>query len=77
MLIGVYGLIFEFLNPGAVAPGLTGTTKGMLPPLALPFLPDRNALQSMRCMPAARRRGMPGLRISERCRIPSPPPLRP
>jgi membrane-bound serine protease (ClpP class) len=77
MLIGVYGLIFEFLNPGAVAPGLTGTTKGMLPPLALPFLPDRNALQSMRCMPAARRRGMPGLRISERRRIPSPPPLRP
>src|SRR6516162_6146804 len=25
MLLGVYGLIFEFLNPGAVAPGLVGS----------------------------------------------------
>src|SRR5258708_39041902 len=32
MLLGIYGLLFEFLNPGAVAPGLIG---GLSLPVAL------------------------------------------
>jgi membrane-bound serine protease (ClpP class) len=39
MLVGVYGLIFEFLNPGSVAPGLIGAISLMVALFALAFLP--------------------------------------
>ena len=39
LLIGVYGLIFEFLNPGAVAPGLIGAISLLVGLYALAFVP--------------------------------------
>src|SRR6516164_9579673 len=39
MLIGVYGLLFEFLNPGAVAPGLIGAISLFVALYALHLLP--------------------------------------
>jgi len=39
MLVGVYGLIFEFLNPGAVAPGLFGGISLLVALFALNLLP--------------------------------------
>jgi membrane-bound serine protease (ClpP class) len=39
MLIGVYGLIFEFWNPGTVAPGLIGAISLLVALYALAFVP--------------------------------------
>jgi membrane-bound serine protease (ClpP class) len=39
MLIGVYGLLFEFLNPGAVAPGVIGALSLLVALYALNLLP--------------------------------------
>jgi membrane-bound serine protease (ClpP class) len=39
MLLGVYGLLFEFLNPGAVAPGLIGGLSLLVALYALNLLP--------------------------------------
>jgi membrane-bound serine protease (ClpP class) len=39
MLIGIYGLILEFFNPGAIAPGLVGTISLVIALYALAFIP--------------------------------------
>jgi membrane-bound serine protease (ClpP class) len=39
MLVGVYGLLFEFLNPGAIAPGLLGGISLLVALYALNLLP--------------------------------------
>jgi membrane-bound serine protease (ClpP class) len=39
MLLGVYGLLFEFLNPGAVAPGVVGGLSLLVALYALNLLP--------------------------------------
>ncbi|MGO4175420.1 NfeD family protein [Bosea sp. TAF32] len=39
MLVGVYGLVFEFISPGAVAPGVVGATCLLLGLYALDLLP--------------------------------------
>jgi membrane-bound serine protease (ClpP class) len=39
MLLGIYGLLFEFLNPGAVAPGLIGGLSLLMALYALNLLP--------------------------------------
>ncbi|MBO0711392.1 MAG: nodulation protein NfeD [Acetobacteraceae bacterium] len=39
MLLGIYGLIFEFMNPGSVVPGLIGAISLLVALFALNFLP--------------------------------------
>lgn len=39
MLVGIYGLVFEFANPGAVAPGLVGAISLIVALFALNLLP--------------------------------------
>lgn len=39
MLLGIYGLIFEFINPGTVAPGLIGAISLLVALFALNMLP--------------------------------------
>ena len=39
MLVGVYGIVLEFFNPGAVAPGLIGTISLLVALYALAFIP--------------------------------------
>jgi len=39
MLVGIYGLILEFFNPGAVAPGLVGSISLLVALYALAFIP--------------------------------------
>jgi membrane-bound serine protease (ClpP class) len=39
MLVGIYGIVLEFFNPGAVAPGLIGTISLLIALYALAFIP--------------------------------------
>jgi len=39
MLVGIYGIVLEFFNPGAVAPGLIGSISLLIALYALAFIP--------------------------------------
>jgi membrane-bound serine protease (ClpP class) len=57
MLVGIYGLIFEFLNPGTLAPGLIGTISLVAALFALNLLPINYAGAGLVLLGVFRRAG--------------------